>query len=555
MRRWPLAAVALAGCTGAYLEVPPPPLASTAADTVAVSGSFCTDDPAALLAPVKIVFALDYSQSMVVSDPNTSRAQAVLDVIARLGQSDALQVAVLLFRGDVNILTKRTLPDGTLLDGFTPSKQLDLAGLSAALHAGLPAPETVDQETTDFIGALSRVRGLLEDDILRAQAEPDVLARTRYLVVFLSDGIPTKNYPPGCQPGGTAGDCPICLPAIEQATLQIARLKDVGAGDVRVHTAYVFNNAAVPPPPQAVHRSAAGLLDCMAVAGGGDFRDFSLGEPIDFLGFDYTSLQRLFLLKNLIVVNTNTRPGTFEADSDADGLSDAEEARLGSNPLDPDTDHDGYGDLLESRYPDNFHLLVPDPGCPPEDRGDRDGDGLRDCEEIFVGTAQGRVDTDRDGAPDGIEWLMGTRPSVADLDDDPDHDGLTNGEELRAHTDPNRPDTKDLADRAQRYTLKSHGAPIGGRACYDFRVENIHLAETLALTAAEGPGWNRILVSAAQVPFDAPDSMPLYRFARVQARLRGGLREPADGEVRVAASDFLPPQPVPAPVLVDGGVP
>ena len=547
------AALFCAGCTSVYLEVPPPPPASTAADTVNVSGSFCTDDPKALVAPVKLLFALDYSQSMVVSDPSTSRSQAVIDVISRLGQSEALSVAVLLFRGDVNIITKVTEPDGTLRDGFTPSTQLDLTALSVALHIGLPAPETVDQQTTDFIGALSRARGLIEDDVLRNQKDPDLLARSRYLVIFLSDGIPSKNYPSGCQPGGTGGNaCPICLPSIEAAVLQIARLKDAGAGDVRLNTAYVFNNPDVPPPPPSVHRAAAGLLDCMAVAGKGEFRDFSLGEPIDFLGFDYRALQRLFLLKTLLVANTNARPGTFEPDSDGDGLSDAEEFRLGSDPTKVDTDGDGYGDALEARFPENFHLLISDPGCAPQDRGDRDGDRLRDCEEIFAGTAQGRIDSDKDGVSDGLEMMLGTRPSSPDLLSDDDRDGLANLDELRAHTDPNKPDIADLADKAQRTTLKSHGAPVGGRACYDFRVENVHLAETLAVDDG-GPGVNRIVVSAAQVPFDAPESEPLYRLANVRAKLLGTVREPADGEIRVAPEEFLPPQKI--LLLPDGGVP
>jgi Bacterial TSP3 repeat len=549
-----VACLCLCACSGAYLESPPPAASVAPATTVNVSGSFCTDDPSTLLAPVKIAFVLDYSQSMVVSDPTTSRAQAVLDVIARLGQSDALSIAVLLFRGDVNVITKVQQPDGTQLDGFTPSTQLDTTALGVALHVGLPAPETVDQQTTDFIGALSRVRGLIEDDVLKTQSDPDLLARSRYLVIFLSDGIPSKNYPPGCQPGGLGGNaCPVCLPSIQQAVLQIARLTDTGAGDVRVNTAYVFNNTEVPPPPAAVHRTAAGLLDCMAVAGNGDFRDFSLGEPIDFLGFDYQALQRLFLLKNLLVVNMNARPGTFAPDSDGDGLSDAEELALGTNPLDPVTNHDGYGDLLKSKFPANFHLNHFDPGCPPSEQGDLDGDGLRDCEEIFIGTSSHRIDSDKDGVPDGIEWLMGTRPSVDDMLDDPDRDGLTNLEELRAHTDPNVADVSNLADVAQRYSIQSQGAPVAGRSCYDFRVENVHLAPTLALSPDAGPGVNNIVVSAAQVPFDAPDGEPLYRFAKLKATLVGQVREPADGELHVPAEMFQLPQSVPAPVLADGG--
>jgi hypothetical protein len=460
----------------------------------------------------------------------------------------------MMFRGDVNVITKVNNPDGTQSDGFTPSLQLDVNELSAELHAGLPAPVNVDQETTDFIAALSRASVLINDDILNNQDNPDLLARSRYSVVFLSDGIPTKNYPTGCQPGGTGGDaCPICVPSIQSAVEQIQNLQNDGVGNVDLNTVYVFDNPDVPQPPPAVHDAAAGLMECMAQAGDGAFRDFSDGEPINFLGFDFQALARIYLLKNLLVVNLNARPGTFAPDSDGDGLSDAEELALGSNPLNPDTDGDGYGDLLESRYPANFHILTPDPGCPPSARGDQDGDGLLDCEEIYIGTAQGLYDTDADGAPDGIEWLMGTRPSTSDMNDDPDRDGLTNGAELRAHTDPNVADADDLSDRAQRFTLQSQGAPVGGRSCYDFRVENIHLAETLALPGADA-GINNIVLTAAEVPFDAPDSNPIYRVATVQARLAGLVREPASGEITVPETSFQLPVAVPAPDAgSDGG--
>ena len=537
-----------ASCTGAYLDLPPPPPPVTTQETVNVSGSFCTEDPSALLAPVKILFALDYSQSMVVSDPGTQRAEAVAAVIDRLGKSPGLEIGVLLFRGDVNVITKAVNPDGTVRDGFTPSLLLDTQELRAGLHAGLPAPQNVDQETTDFIGALSRARGLIEDDILLNQATPDLLARSKYIVVFLSDGIPTKNYPTGCQPGGTGGNaCPLCLPSIEDAVVRIQRLQNDGVGSVQLDSVYVFDNPNAPPPPPQVHAAASSLLDCMAVAGNGEFRDFANGEPIDFLGFDFRALARVFLLKNLLAVNLNARPGSFAPDSDGDGLSDDEEKALGSNPLNPDSDGDGYGDLLEARFPQNFHINQPDPGCPLEQRGDRDGDGLLDCEEVYIGTAQGRYDSDRDGAPDGLEWLMGTRPSVSDLDDDPDRDGLSNGAELRAHTDPNLADADQLADRAQRFSLQSRGAPVDGRSCYDFRVENIHLARTLALPGKEA-GWNHIVISAAQVPFDAPDSEPVYRVAQVKARLDALVREPADGELVVPADQFFSPASVPPPI-------
>nr|WP_236673441.1 Ig-like domain-containing protein [Comamonas sp. JC664] len=61
---------------------------------------------------------------------------------------------------------------------------------------------------------------------------------------------------------------------------------------------------------------------------------------------------------------------------------------------------------------------------------DSDGDGLTDAEEIALGTDPNNPDTDGDGLPDGIEVLVaGTDP----LDDDTDDDGILDGNEDANH--------------------------------------------------------------------------------------------------------------------------
>lgn len=71
-----------------------------------------------------------------------------------------------------------------------------------------------------------------------------------------------------------------------------------------------------------------------------------------------------------------------EGDADNDGLSDAEEASLGTNPAVPDTDGDGKKDG------DEVHKFKTDPT---------------------------KVDTDGDGAGDGLEIRNGTNPLVVDV--------------------------------------------------------------------------------------------------------------------------------------------
>jgi large repetitive protein len=168
------------------------------------------------------------------------------------------------------------------------------------------------------------------------------------------------------------------------------------------------------------------------------------------------------------------------ADTDDDGLTDAEEDLIGSDPDDADTDDDGVIDgeedngSLDTDGDDVINVLDPD----------SDADGLRDGTERGV-TEAGRnpdtdlaagnftpdadpttttsmviPDTDSGGVPDGTEDTnhngrvdAGERDPNDPADDgdeppppppgDDDGDGLQNADEITAGTDPNDADTDD----------------------------------------------------------------------------------------------------------------
>jgi Bacterial TSP3 repeat len=69
--------------------------------------------------------------------------------------------------------------------------------------------------------------------------------------------------------------------------------------------------------------------------------------------------------------------------------------------------------------------------------GDSDGDGLSDIEEIRRGTDPLNRDTNKDGIPDGLEVSMGLDPTLMDVDGD----GVANDIEISRGTDPFKPDT------------------------------------------------------------------------------------------------------------------
>ena len=93
--------------------------------------------------------------------------------------------------------------------------------------------------------------------------------------------------------------------------------------------------------------------------------------------------------------------GCFDADDD--GLTNAEEEELGTDPESSDSDNDGLDDLAEV-----------DGGTDPLS-ADSDGDGLSDGDEVNDhGSDPNLVDSDEDGYEDSWEVAEGSDPTDAD---------------------------------------------------------------------------------------------------------------------------------------------
>ena len=116
-------------------------------------------------------------------------------------------------------------------------------------------------------------------------------------------------------------------------------------------------------------------------------------------------------------------------EDDRDGLTNAEEAELGTLPDNDDSDNDGLTDG------DEVNEYKTDPL-----NDDSDNDGLKDGEEIDeYDTDPNDDDSDNDDLTDGDEvFKYNTKPDK----DDSDRDGLTDGIEVNErNTDPNEWDT------------------------------------------------------------------------------------------------------------------
>jgi hypothetical protein len=134
---------------------------------------------------------------------------------------------------------------------------------------------------------------------------------------------------------------------------------------------------------------------------------------------------------------TSTSPVVQAVDTDGDGLSDEEEARLGTNPLLRDTDGDGVSDYDEVNV---FHTdpLVIDQArqTSPQNFSDVSSSTTQNGGEV---TAPAEVDprklmdSDRDGLTDYDEVVKyQTDPN----DPDSDGDGFPDGEEVHNKFNP-----------------------------------------------------------------------------------------------------------------------
>lgn len=131
--------------------------------------------------------------------------------------------------------------------------------------------------------------------------------------------------------------------------------------------------------------------------------------------------------------NLGTDPENF--DTDGDGLGDGEEVGINSDPLDTDTDDDGMPDGYEV-----FYTL--DPTDPSDKDGDLDGDGLSNLQEFNYGADPSITDTDGDGLTDGAEVNShGTQPTNVDTD----WDGLSDGDEVNDGYTYTNPTTVNVA--------------------------------------------------------------------------------------------------------------
>jgi hypothetical protein len=177
-------------------------------DRLSLKGHVCTSLPDPNGFPVKVVLIVDQSGSMCISDPPGSQmmgsfcADALAPIAANLppepARVRAMKKLFAQFAMEPNV-SIAIVPFETQVKGVWPmvsgAGQSRFESLSGQGYAD--AITRVDQlqselgKGTDYQGALAYTYGLIAADIVDTEmASPELLPRTRYVVVFLTDGTP-----------------------------------------------------------------------------------------------------------------------------------------------------------------------------------------------------------------------------------------------------------------------------------------------------------------------------------------------------------------------------
>ncbi len=518
-----------------------------------ILGEYCTEPSGDVTFPVKVLFIVDQSNSLQCLDSENRRFDALQSAVDDIIASPNAQFAFLGFSSWVREV--QFTRDIDAIQEFLDPAQ----GLGPA---------------TDYQGALATAIRMLDEDM--RNTDPRERARTRYIINFVSDGIAEPRCTAGCdssQPPdslygvcnttgeileGTYVDHTPCQPynQPEQILGRVEEILDLGdlydVGSIHMDTTLLFSPmdvvisvcGEVAQTFGYEREEATGLLRAMAIAGEGVFRDVNLEQgDSDYLRINVTSIPAQYGMSMMVANNLNARrtPEGIMPDSDGDGLHDALERELGTDPYDRDTDGDGFSDYFEWLFrQEGFDPRDPSkPALTCRDSSDRTGDGLSVCEEEYLGTNPNNPDTSGDGIPDGLKLRMGLDPLIDDGFMDNDFDGVSNLDEVRGGSDPTVPDDSiyraertlySVIDRGLGQVLNLNNNNTQERRCYDYDIRRVPLAAT---TLPRERGRNRVLVYATDRITELGGISGVHKVACFEALFDGESRFPAEGVIDV----------------------
>ena len=126
-------------CTDTYLYDERREVDVPADRAIALEGEVCTPSTHDTVRPIKILLALDASQSMSTTDPNGRRADAVRELFESLPNDPEIHVAVMMFAGSTTaFLTRTQRPEFDRLRRLRRIVRLDLVQRRELIYVEQP---------------------------------------------------------------------------------------------------------------------------------------------------------------------------------------------------------------------------------------------------------------------------------------------------------------------------------------------------------------------------------------------------------------------------------
>ncbi len=452
-------------------------------DRLALSGQVCTEDPRHADFPMRVVLLVDQASGPLFSgfDAGGLRAAVLSDFIRATLNRRSVEVAVIGYGGRPQKLAPN--------EGAFTRNPGEL--FNAVTRVTLAEPCLDDEQCRDYREALRSAKTLIEGDLAKTPKGERLL--TEYLLVMVNAG-PQEPLAVGSDCCGddrlqciddNSDPSPTCERQLDAQAVADMRQMAVsrGAAGLRFHSIHLAAS-----PDDDVNNQVQDAMESMAFAGGGTYERFNAATGFSIDNVRLLGTRTEMRPKLLMAANLNALPGPEgpEVDSDADGLSDAQERLLGTNPTNPDTDGDSITDLVEQLV--QFDPLTPDDptacrNIQPTGK-DTDLDGLTDCDETLLGTDPTLIDTDGDGLPDRLEVAQGTDYLNRDAEIDTDGDGVTNGDEILQRSDPRSTDARAHLSFGYRYELDDLGRVRSLRAERPRFVSGVNIIEVSEGTTA-----------------------------------------------------------------------
>lgn len=463
-------AALVVGCTDSRLQYEAAEEQVIYDNLLRVEGELCTNPADEVTFPVKLLVLIDGSSSLQCTDSTNVRFTALQGLVTDLLPLPNVEIGVVVFASF--------------------SRQLDFSRNPTTVMNFILDPGNNNGTATDYQGAIATAVQMIEQDMIQSGAA--VRARSRYIVVLVSDGIPSPMCNAGCEddvincsngldddndglfdgndpdcanindnvlhPDNLSGVCNtdpqtrrlaapdeyvdmlgVC-PSYNQTPQLIARIDDLlalketySAGDLTLHTVFLFS-------PEPVVTALCGNFSQLLASDRG--RALTLMQALADAG------RGTFRDVNVTTVQENFLEFDFKSLESVYWLTEMlavnEHAVATVNGPIPDTDTDGLSDLEEEAwktdrlnpdsegdfYSDLFEARFANAGFDPTDAS------------VPAAACNDTTDFDGDGLINCEENFLGTDPRLADTDGDRVPDGL----ELKVGTDPLRFDALDDPD-------------------------------------------------------------------------------------------------------------